>query len=402
MAIELTDAAIKTLPLPASGAKIHYDAKTAGFGLRVTAAGAKAFVLNYRTRGGRERRYTIGQFPDLTTSKARKKASDLKQRVRDGHDPLAEIERDRDTPTVADLCVRFVEQEFAKLRPSTQRNYRAAIDDEILPALKHRKVAEVTFSDIGDLHHKISRRAPYRANRVLQLCVRLFSLATKWGWCDRNPCSGVERNREEKRHRYLSAQEIERLTAALSAHHDQQAADIFRMLLLTGARKGEVLAMRWNDIALAAGTWTKPASATKQKSLHHVPLSAPARVLLARRLAAAKPGAEFVFPSPRADRPVRLGHQVDLERDWLALCKAAHITGARVHDLRHTYASQLVNMGVSLEAIGKLLGHTQIATTQRYSHLRTDVLAAATERVGALIQNIDKPPAEPTPFKRVG
>jgi integrase len=401
MASELTDATIKKLPPPASGAAITYDTEVKGFGIRVTAAGAKSFVLNYRTRGGRERRYTIGAFPtEYGTKAAREKAATLKQRIRDGHDPLAEIEADRDAPTVADLAARFAEQQLGKLRPSTRRNYRAMLDHEVLPALRHLKVAEITHSDIGDLHYKITKRAPYLANRVLQLCTRLFNLAIQWGWCERNPCAGVEHNREEKRHRYLSAEELERLTAALAEHHDQQAADIIRLLLLTGARKGEVLAMRWRDLDLKAGTWTKAASATKQKVLHHVPFSAPARQLLARRLAEAESEAVFVFPAPPATTPSTSGHQGGIEDDWAAICKAADIRDLRVHDIRHSYASQLVNLGIPLEVIGKLLGHSQISTTQRYAHLRVDVLAAATERVGALIQNIGKPAAEPTPLRR--
>jgi integrase len=400
MALELIDSTIKKLPTPASGNKVYYDAKTPGFGIRITAADARAFVLNYRTRTGRERRYTIGAFPGWTTKRARAKAEKLKERIRDGHDPLAEIEADRDAPTVADLAARFAEQHLDKLRPSTRRNYRAMLDDEILPALRHLKVEDVTRPDIDGLHYKITRRAPYVANRVLQLCTRLFNLAIQWGWCERNPCAGVEHNREEKRHRYLSAQELERLTAALAAHHDQQAADVIRLLLLTGARKGEVLSMRWADLDLTAGTWTKAASTTKQKAFHHVPLSAPARQLLARRLAGAEPDAMFVFPAPPVARPSRSGHRAGLENDWDSICNATGIAGARVHDLRHTYASQLVNLGIPLEVIGKLLGHSQISTTQRYAHLRVDVLAQATERVGALIQNIGKPATEPTPLGR--
>ncbi len=350
----LTDAIIKRLPLPASGNTITYDEKTKGFGVRVTAAGARAFVLNYRTRTGRERRYTIGAFPGWTTKGARTEAERLKKRIRDGHDPLAEIEADRSSPTVADLAARFSEQYLQdgdiKLRPSTRRNYRQMLDKEVLPVLRHLKVAEVTHSDIDGLHHKITKRGRlYLANRVLELCRRMFSLAIRWEWRETNPAAAVERNREEKRHRYLGDDELARLTAALAVHPDQQAANIIRILLLTGARKGEVLAMRWADVDLGAGTWTKPGHTTKQKTLHHVPLSAPARQIL-----------------------------------------------------RHSYASQLVNAGFGLPVIGAMLGHSQPATTARYAHLYTSVLEQAAERVGALVEGAGKPVAEPVPFKRAG
>ena len=400
---ELTDPIVKKLPLPASGNTITYDAKARGFGIRVTAAGARSFVLNYRTRTGRERRYTIGPFPGWATKAARIEAERLKKRIRDGHDPLAEIEADRSSPTVADLAARFSKQYLQdgdiKLRPSTRRNYRQMLDKEVLPVLRHLKVAEVTHSDIDGLHHKITKRGKrYLANRVLELCRRMFSLAMRWEWRETNPAAAVERNHEEKRHRYLGDDELARLMAALAAHPDQQAADIIRILLLTGARKGEVLAMRWADVDPGAGTWTKPGHTTKQKTLHHVPLSAPARQILARLRAGAPADAVFVFPSLSS----KTGHHIELKDDWAALCAVADIRGVRVHDLRHSYASQLVNAGFGLPVIGAMLGHSQPATTARYAHLYTSVLEQAAERVGALVEGAGKPVAEPVPFKRAG
>ena len=108
----------------------------------------------------------------------------------------------------------------------------------------------------------------------------------------------------------------------------------------------------------------------------------------------------FVFPAPGNEpRPGKAGHQVDLERDWEALCKAANITGVRIHDIRHSFASQLLNMGEPLEVIAELLGHSRIQTTQRYAHLDTSVARRATERMGALVENVGKPKVEPTPLR---
>jgi hypothetical protein len=122
---KLTDNLCKKLPSPASGNKIHYDTDVKGLGLRVTAAGARSFILTYRTRGGRERRYTIGRFPDWNARAAREKAKELKRRIADGADPLAELESDRDAPTMADLCQRYVEERLPRKRPSSQRNDRS-------------------------------------------------------------------------------------------------------------------------------------------------------------------------------------------------------------------------------------------------------------------------------------
>jgi integrase len=219
----------------------------------------------------------------------------------------------------------------------------------------------------------------------------MFSQAIRWGWRQDNPAKGVERNHEEKRQRYLSAAEIATLSTALAEHEDKQAADIVRLLLLTGARKGEVLAMRWQDLDLAEGIWTKPSAHTKTKKPHRVPLSAPAKQLLSELRDAAKADAEFVFPG-RYD-----GHRVKLDRAWVEICRSAKIASARIHDLRHTYASVLASHGLSLPIIGALLGHTQPATTARYAHLLDDPLRQATEKVGALVGG--KPSATVIPFR---
>ena len=177
---------------------------------------------------------------------------------------------------------------------------------------------------------------------------------------------------------------------ALAEHPDQQAANVFRLLLLTGARRGEVLAAKWADIDLAAGVWVKPGATTKQKTLHRVPLSAPARQLLSG-LHDGRDKSDYIFPG-------RLGgHRVEVKNNWTALRKATKLKDLRIHDLRHSYASQLVSAGFSLPIIGALLGHTQPSTTHRYAHLQDDPLRAATERVGAIIAG--RPAAEVVSLK---
>ena len=150
----------------------------------------------------------------------------------------------------------------------------------------------------------------------------------------------------------------------LAKRPNQTSANIVRLLLLTGARRGEVLNARWDQFDLKEGVWTKPASTTKQRKLHRVPLSAPAREVLAG-MHTASDGSEFLFPG-RDGRA-----QTDLKNFWAGLCRAAGIKGVRVHDLRHSYASFLVSGGLSLPVIGQLLGHNSVATTARYSHFST-------------------------------
>jgi integrase len=236
----------------------------------------------------------------------------------------------------------------------------------------------VTFTDIDRLHRRISETAPYQANRCLALLSVMFALAVRWHMRADNPCVGVARNKEHSRERYLTGNELARLLAALDGYRDQRRAAIFKLLLLTGARRGEVLSMQWQDVDLGAGTWTKPHGRTKQKERHAIPLSAAARTVLA----GLKPEQSgFIFPAGRGAS----GHMRTVEKPWKTVCEAAGITGLRVHDLRHSYAAQLASAGIGLHVIGGLLGHRKPATTARYAHLTDRALREATERVGAII-----------------
>jgi integrase len=378
----LTDANIKRLRAPRAGNKITYDSNVAGFGIRVTAAGARSFVFNYRTRSGRERRHTIGSYSDWRTTGAREEARRLRRLVDEGGDPLADIEAERGAPTVAELCDRFELEHLPRKRPGTATDYRRMVRNHIRPHFgQHTKVADVDFSHIDALHRKISKAGyKHRANRVVAVLSKMFALAIRWKLRSDNPCKGIERNQEGQRKRYLSGDELVRLTTALAGHSDRQAADIVRMLLLTGARRGEVLAAKWDDIDLGAGTWTKPASTTKQAADHVVPLSAPARQLLSD-IVGKEPATNYVFPSYGA-----AGHRTTIKRNWRQITKAAEIAGLRVHDLRHSFASQLASGGASLPLIGALLGHSNPVTTHRYAHLYDDPQRAAVERVGAAVE----------------
>jgi integrase len=386
--MRLTDAIVRRLPVPAAGNKIVWDSDVPGLGARTTAAGVRAFVLNYRTRAGRGRRITIGRFPDWSTVGAREEARRLRRLIDQGGDPLAGIEAERAAPTMATLIDRFVAEHLPRLRRSTRHGYMSAINVHIRPYFgAHAKVADVSYADCDALHRSIAK--PYAGNRTLAALSVMFTLAIRWQMTASNPCVSVERNSESKRKRYLSGDELGRLTAALAAHPNRQAADILRMLLLTGSRFGEIAGMRWD--AVVDGVWTKPASTTKTKVDHTVPLSAPARQLLAE----IPHTSEYVFPGKG-----RTGHVVQIDQSWHTILKAAGIDGLRIHDLRHSFASQLASAGASLPLIGALLGHSSPATTARYSHLFLDPQRAAVERIGALVAGA--PSAPVVPLKKGG
>jgi integrase len=394
----LTDTIVKRLPLPETGSKVHYEGGAVpGFGLCVTAAGSRSFILNYRTHSGRERRITIGGFPSWSVKSAREKAKEYRRLIDGGGDPLADTEAKRAAPTMAGLIERFEQEHLPRLRPASARMYSLILTNHIRPHFgAHTKVTDVTFADCDALHQKITKNGHrYAANRCKNVMGKMFKLAIRWGWRSDNPSSAVEMNHEPARKRYMSADELARLNAALTNYPNKQFVNVIRLLLLTGARRGEVRSMRWADIDLATGTWTKPARATKTKIDHTVPLSAPARQLLAGIFEAQRVApSEWVFPAQRAAAD---GHIIDVKYDWPKLCKLAGITGLRVHDLRHSFASQLASSGSSLPLIGSLLGHSQPATTARYAHLYQDPQRAAVEKVGAIFSGA--PVAETVPLR---
>jgi integrase len=391
--MKLTDNLLRQLPTPERGNKLTYDDAVKGFAARVTAAGGRAFILNYRRKlDGRERRLTIGSFPDWSTTAAREEAKRLKRAIDGGADPVGEQEDTRAAPTVAHLATRFERDYLPRKRPSTQRVYRQQIQTDILPALGRMKVAAVSHADVDGLHHRLGARAPTHANRTIAVLSRMLSLAVRWGWRADNPCRGIERNQEAKRTRYLTGPEIARLSQALDELRDQNAANAVRLLLLTGARQGELLSARWADIDLEAAVWVKPGATTKQRTEHRVPLSAAAVQLLTEMRAQADDDAVYIFPARGG------GHRPHLNEAWIRVRKAARLEGVHLHDLRHAYASILASAGLSLPVIGALLGHSTAATTHRYAHLFDDPLRQATERAAAVITG--KAAAEIVPIRK--
>jgi integrase len=375
----LTDKIVKQLVAPKRGNKVTYDDMVKGLGARVTTAGARAFVLNYRRKSdGLQRRITIGSFPDWSTAAAREEAKRLKRDIDTGGDPLADLQASREAPTVAELCSRFVAEHLPGKRQSTRVGYGGIIRKYIIPEIGNRTAVSIAYGDIAKLHRHITDKGgPYIANRAMAVLGKMFGLAIRWGMRTDNPTKGIERNHESKRTLYLTADEIARLSAVLLARGDG-VANVIRLLLLTGARKGEVLSARWADIDLAAGIWTKPAHSTKQKTAHRVPLSEAARRILADIYERQGAGQEWVFPG-------RAGHLRRIDNAWASIRRAAGIPEVRLHDLRHTYASLLASSGQSLPIIGALLGHASPTTTHRYAHLLDDPLRKATESVGTIV-----------------
>lgn len=287
-------------------------------------------ILDYRVNG-RQKRYTIGKYPEWTATAARDEAATLKPRISKGYDPLEEKQKARGEPTLGDLATEYLERYASeKKRPSSLRNDRQMIDTIIRPQIGTLRLKAVGGRDIEALHASL-KATPYRANRVLALLSSMFTKAAEWKWRGDNPAKGIQRFTEDRRERWLSAEEMHAFTGALDAYHDQNAADALRLLLLTGAREGEVLKADWTQFDLERGVWTKPSHHTKQKKIEHVPLSPQALDLLR----AMKPKASGpLFPGGNKSKAraavteIKPKARVTIRRPWVQACKAAGLAQA--------------------------------------------------------------------------
>ena len=391
MTIKLTAAVVRAAKGPTDGKSAYTllsDTVDKGLGLRTTRAGAKAYTFSYTTKSGIPRGKTIGDVADWPLPMAREEARRLRRIVDQGGDPMGDLHASRVAPTIADLVGKWREEAAPKLRPRTRKGLESLLRLYILPKLGKMKVAEVERDDVERFHRAI--KAKVSANRAVTLVHRLLKLATIWKMrSGDNPAFAIERNQEHGRERFLETEELERLISAVATCRNRQAANVVSLQLMTGSRIGEVLAMRWEQLSFQRAVWTKPASATKQKSLHAPPFSAPVLQLLSEIREAAEGGPRayrpsecpWVFPNRRGD-----GHLGSIKNSWATICKAAQLTNLRSHDLRHAFATYLVSSGVSLFVVGKLLGHRQPQTTARYSHAELDPLRAAADKVAARIE----------------
>ncbi|WP_416908043.1 MAG: tyrosine-type recombinase/integrase [Polymorphobacter sp.] len=360
---------------------IVFDSDVNGFGVRVLPSGRRSYLVQYRS-GGRTRRIAIGQHGAVTVEGARKRAKELLGSVAAGQNPAEVIALHRGAPTVASVGERFMREHVAvRCKPSTEREYRRALDLFIYPAMRNHKIVDVVRADIAKLHHS-ARHIPYQANRTLGVLSKLFTLCEIWGLRPdgSNPCRHVPKYREEKRERFLSPEELRRLGGTLARLEIEGEETVFviaafRLLLFTGCRLGEIQSLQWSYVA--ARYLELPDSKTGAR---RIPLPPAARAVLDALPREA--GNPFVILGAVPGQAI-----TDLQRPWRRIRAEAGLDDVRIHDLRHTYASNAVANGMPIQMVGKLLGHTQLQTTMRYAHLADDPILRAAERNAAALSD---------------
>ena len=347
-----------------------WDSQVPGFGLRVTPAGNKSFIYQFRTRSNEQGRIVVGSFPSMTVDEARKLAQEHRVAVDKGGNPSRERQGVRTAATFRDLANFYcdVYGPDRGLKPQTVKDARRLLDRFAIPQFGLRKVSDLKVGDVRAIHNGARKGSSrYQANKLRAVLSRMFTLAIQNGWRTDNPCRGVEKFQEDQRWSYLSEPQVAALLTACDKHHDQHSANAVRLLLFTGARLREVLRAEWSQFNLDTGMWEKPSAHTKTKMVHRLNL-APTTVSLLRSMLEDGPPSPFLFPGRSG-----LKARSDLKRPWEQILKAADIGHHRRHDLRRTTASFMISTGSDLMTVGKSLGHTQAQTTLRYGHVFEEV-----------------------------
>ncbi len=395
--VTLTAQLIKTSNCPADKKKIElFDAASKGLSLEVRATGGRTYYRRYRDFRGRIRQVKLGDERDLSLANARILSDKVGRQVAMGEDPLEQKQIARKVPTFAD----FIADQYVPYVKSYKRSWHTDVSllkNHLLPRFGKRYMDEITRQDIVKMHadRKASGAAAGTANRLLIMMRYIFNLAVKWEvpGVKVNPTKGVPLMEENnKMERFLTIEEAQRLYAAVCATDHPMLHYIVPMLILTGARKRELLDAKWQDFDVPRRTWRIPT--TKTGKARHVPMSDGVVKILGtipRQL-----DCEWVFPNPDTGKPF-----ASIFYAWDRARRLAGLADVRLHDLRHSHASFLVNSGRTLYEVQHILGHTQVKTTQRYAHLSHETLLAATNSVNTALGGVFVPMVSVSPVGQV-
>jgi integrase len=359
---------------PGKAKENYYDTAITGFILEVRATGGKTYALRYKDNYGRQIQHKIGDSKSISFDKARNAAQIIRSRVVLGENPSAEKRIKRLVPTLAEFITdRYLPHvKRSKRSPQTDESYLRC---HILPRFGLMHMDQITEKMVVDFYHGLKAKgyAIGTANQAFIMLKTIFSSAIKWGipGITANPTSGVKLlEANNARERYLSVEETQRLRDALEKSKNPQLKHIILLLLLLGCRKRELLDSRWSDFDLERRSWRIPMSKTGKA--RHVPLSYAVLEILAQLPRYAN--CPFLIPNPDNLKPYK-----SIFTGWDNARKEAGLPDVRLHDLRHSAASFMVNSGRSIYEVAKILGHSQLKTTERYAHLSQETLLAAVD-----------------------
>ena len=372
-----------TATCPAGKRKVDYwDTVTSGFVLEVRESGGRTYYLRYFDQAGRQRQHKIGGWADISFDKARTAAKRLRSEVVLGGDPSAKKELKRSVPTYATLAAQHLAH--AKTYQRSYDSTEMIVRVHILPRWGKHRLDEVKTQDVAKwlAEKREEGLKPATVEKLRTVFHRTFELAQRWGLpgAEKNPVRAVPRPKfDNRRERFLTAEEAGRLLAAAERSPNPQLKAIVHLLLLTGARVSELLHAEWNHFDLERRLWLIPMSKTGKS--RYVPLAQTAIDVIVQ--IPSLEGSPYLLPNPETGKPY-----VTLKRAWQTTRKEAKLRDLRIHDLRHSAASFMINAGIDLFAVGRVLGHADHKSTMRYSHLANDTLLAAVEAGAAKMASL--------------
>lgn len=354
---------------------VYHDTREKGLSLYITSKGTKTFFIRKRV-SGRDEKIILGRFPDISIEQARKLAQVNKGEVAKGFNPNTEKKRLKQEITLKLLFDEYLDR-YAKKHKKTWK-YDEQQFNRYLSTWQYKKLTTIQKQDIERLHQRIGEEhGKYAANRLLSLLKTMFNKAKEWGWGGDNPAKGVKKFREKSRDRFLQPNELPKFFKALAQETNETIKDYVWLSLLTGARKSNVLSMRWDEINFTRKVWH--IIETKNYDSVDIPLVKEALEILKRRKKGSN--SQWVFPSDTS----KSGHLIDPKRVWQRVLENAGIENLRIHDIRRTLGSYQAITGSSLLIIGKTLGHKSQQATQIYSRLNSGPIKASMDKAIKII-----------------
>lgn len=352
--INFTKRLIEDLALPEKRTR-YFDAKVRGLYIDVTSNDVKAFYVR-RKVNGRSEKFFLGRFPDVSVEQARAKAMSFHADLSAGHNQAEEKRSLNSDLTLSELLQLYLDRHMYKSRKTgdaTKQNF-----ENWFSHWKNTKISSITRESVELLHAELAKkRGKYTANRAVQLIRAMYNKAILWRlWKYDNPARGITRFAEFSRERVLREDEIGRFFSCLNDEPKDRFHDLIMLLILTGQRKSNVLAMRWQDIDFTAKTWTIPGELMKNGQTMTIALTEMETKILKGRLERKRN--DYVFPSPG-----KLGHYIEPKRRWRELLARAEIKDFHIHDLRRTLASYMANSGANVALIQSALNHKDLRTT---------------------------------------
>ena len=386
--INFTKTMIEKLPIPKSALAYYGDIKEKGLSLYITTTGVITFFVRKRING-KDERVIIGNFPEISVENARKIALKIKSEIAQGINPNEEKDRLKQEITFGELFEEFMDRYSKKEKVTWERDQREVT--RLCGKWFKRKISSITSQEVRIFHEKTrDENGLYQANRMLaRICV-IYNKAIEWGYKGENPTKGIKKFKEKSRDRFIQMDELPRFFKALESEENEVARDYIYISLYTGARRANVLEMRFDEINFVGTEWRIPK--TKNGDSLTVPLIKEAIDVLKNRrkqnerMELPSLQQQYVFPSLTS----KSGHLEEPKKAWGRILKKAAIENLRLHDIRRTLGSYQAITGASLPIIGKSLGHKSSQATQVYSRMNLDPVRQSMEKAGGLISEHKK------------